>query len=1548
MTPFSSIVIGNGSLLIQCSEILLSRGHTIKAVVTDSAEIADWATGKSLTVIAGGDGLAQRLAGIPFDWLLSIANLSLIPQPVLDMARQGGVNFHDGPLPRYAGLNAPVWAMINGEARHGITWHRIEAGVDTGNILEQRLFDLGDTETALTLNTKCYEAAIDSFPPLLEQLESGAADGQPQDINQRSQYLRADRPTAAAQLDFSKPAAELTAIVRALDHGNYWNPLAIAKVDLGADIALIGAAEIVSAPTASTAGKSGTVISATEDALEVATSDGILRLTGLRNFAGQPIQASDHVSVGDILPALTNKDAAALSQTMRDMAKGEEYWRDTLGRYQPSAIAIADPHKTTAAYKSFRPKLPTALKPDTMLGLIAVWLRSLTGEDKIGLACSAPEVANGQSAYCAEWLPMTLEIKPEAAFEDIATDALAALTTTQSKGSFARDLILRDPALSLPERPAIGLVFGSAKDPIEGSAICLMLSGDVLGIEYDTNRLSGEAITLIEARLHYFADVIAQDPKIVITNMPSMPAEERDLVLAASNPAKTEYDASLALHQHFEAQVVKTPEATALMFEDQNLTYQVLNRRANQLAHLLLARDIGPGSLVGLHMTRGLDLLIAALGILKAGAGYVPLDPAYPKDRLAHYIKDSALDMIVSRSDLAADMPQHQTNVLLIDQDADLAAALPNNPDSGVQPDDVAYMIYTSGSTGTPKGVMVAHRNVTNFFAGMDQHIAHDQGAVWLAVTSLSFDISVLELFWTLARGFKLVIGGDENRAGLSAGRIATTDRDMDFSLYFWGNDDGVGPKKYELLLEGAKFADSHGFSAIWTPERHFHAFGGPYPNPSVTGAAVAAVTQNLSVRAGSCVMPLHHTARVAEEWAVIDNLTNGRAGLAVAAGWQPDDFVLRPENTPPNNRKAMFDAIADLKRLWRGEAVEFPTKDGKGFKVVTQPRPVSKELPIWVTIAGNPATWKEAGEIGAHVLTHLLGQSIDEVADKIKIYHTALRENGFDPADHKVSLMLHTYVGRDREVVRETVRQPLKDYLTSAAGLIKQCAWAFPAFKKPKGVTNPFEIDLETLSADELEGILEFAFTRYFEDSGLFGTVEDCLGRVEQLKRIGVDEIACLIDYGIPVQSVLEGLYPLAEVLRRSGETGVVNHDDFSLAAQISRHNVSHLQCTPSMARMIAADDEARRSLAQIKHLIIGGEALPGSLLADLKSATTAEVLNMYGPTETTIWSSVEKAEMPEDIVNIGRPIANTKFYVLNAAQQPVPVGQTGELYIGGDGVTPGYWQREDLTKALFLPDPFDSKAGARMYRTGDLAQRRADGRFSFLGRVDNQVKLRGYRIELGEVEAALERLDGIRQAVVIAREDVKHDIRLVAYVLANAEISESDLKTDLAATLPEYMRPAHIVQLSDFPLTPNKKIDRTGLPSPSDMRVLHRAERFAAPENDVQQQIAAIWSRILGHAKVGARDNFFDLGGHSLLAVQAHREIREALGTTKINITDIFRFPVLADLAQHLEGLLGTAPTSEPQSGPKAAEAAATRAQDRAHAMAKRRQMRANRRAG
>jgi hypothetical protein len=588
------------------------------------------------------------------------------------------------------------------------------------------------------------------------------------------------------------------------------------------------------------------------------------------------------------------------------------------------------------------------------------------------------------------------------------------------------------------------------------------------------------------------------------------------------------------------------------------------------------------------------------------------------------------------------------------------------------------------------------------------------------------------------------------------------------------------------------------------------------------------------------------------------------------------------------------------------------------------------------VTTAGNPETWREAGTIGANILTHLLGQSIAEIEGKIKLYHDALRAAGHDPKAFTVTLMLHSYIAEDREIAREIARGPMKDYLRSAAALIKQYAWAFPAFKKPQGVSNPMEIDLQSLSAEETEAILDFAFQRYFEDSGLFGTVEDAVARVEELARIGVGEVACLIDYGIAPELVMAGLKPLAEVLRLSNRGGGLVSTDYSIAAQIERHGVSHLQCTPSMARMIMMNNESQKALARLKTLMLGGEALPSALVSELRGATSARILNMYGPTETTIWSSVEEVGSFEGLCNIGTPLANQQYYVLDAALKPVALGAEGELWIGGDGVTRGYWQRPDLTAERFVKDYFVSPDratpwGARMYRTGDLVRRREDGKIDFLGRTDHQVKLRGYRIELGEIEAALEAMPAIRQAVVLAREDLPGDLRLVAYLIGQGD--EPQVRDQLAELLPEHMRPAHYVWLEAFPLTPNRKVDRKALPAPLAKPL--QSQSFVAPTSDLESQIAAVWARVLGVAKVGAKDNFFALGGHSLLAVQVHRELREGLGLSKISITDIFRFPVLQALAAHLDQAV------KPAAPPAVAQV--ERADARMDAMARRRAMRA-----
>ncbi|WP_116599840.1 MULTISPECIES: MupA/Atu3671 family FMN-dependent luciferase-like monooxygenase [Primorskyibacter] len=1560
MSQFSSVIIGNESLVIQCGELLLEGDHPIRAVITRNADVHAWAEGHGLNVVATGPGLADRLAGQDFDWLLSIANLDIIPQAVLAMPKRGAVNFHDGPLPAYAGLNAPVWAALAGEAEHGISWHMIEGGLDEGDLIATARFPVSDADTALTLNTKCYAAAIDSFPNVVAELAKPDPARQAQDLSRRSYFARDDRPEAGARLDFTRPAADLARMVRALDHGDYWNPLCISKFEAGGRVWLAHEAHVA---TSTSGAAPGAVLAADADMLSVATGAGDLVLTRITDCNGAPAAPQDITRVGAILPALAAQTKTALTEALAPLAATDPAWRATLEGIHPLDLPLLQPadgpHQPIA-----RPvALPEGLPQDKARAAFALLGARLSGAFRVDLALHAPAPQGPGAAYIADWLP--LRVDQGDSFAKMASALDTAMAEARARGPFAADLIARLPGAEPPALPVLGL----SEDPEAGlvaqTALTFAIGSGAAMLFADKSRISDAALDLYAARLtHLLAHLEDSDDP---ATLPILPDAERQQVVMDWNATDKPYEADLCVHQAFEAQAARSPQAEALAFEGKSLTYAALDAAANRMGHQLIAMGVKPGSIVGLHLPRSAELVVAAFAILKAGGAYLPMDPAYPADRTALYIEDSHAAVIVTNAELAATLPQSAAQIL--DIATDLSAQPETAPDSGVTGADLAYMIYTSGSTGRPKGVMVEHRNVANFFAGMDDRIDHKPGGVWLAVTSLSFDISVLEIFWTLARGFKLVLSGDESRALVSGDAPSGAGLGgMEFSLYYWGNDDGVGRDKYRSLLEGAKFADENGFCAVWTPERHFHAFGGPYPNPSVTGAAVAGLTKNIGVRAGSCVAPLHHTARIAEEWAVIDNLTNGRAGLAIASGWQPDDFVLRPENTPPENKPAMFRQIADLRKLWAGEPVEFARKDGQMHAVITQPRPISKTPDLWVTTAGNPETWKEAGRNGCNVLTHLLGQSVEEVGEKIKLYHEALREAGHDPARFKVTLMLHSFLADTRDEAREIAREPMKDYLRSAAGLIKQYAWAFPAFKKPKGVDNAFQLDLGSLTEEELEGILDFAFERYFNDSGLFGTVEDALARVAQVKSFGVTEIACLIDYGIDVDTILAGLEPLAEVLRIANEGAGPAEDDYSIAAQIVRHGVTHMQCTPSMARMLVMNDEASDALAHVKHLIVGGEALPGALVGELGGLTRAHIENMYGPTETTIWSSTQTAAPGAGVVGIGTPIANTQVYVLDDKLQPLPIGAAGELFIGGDGVTRGYWERPDLTADRFIPDPFSDRDGARLYRTGDLMRWRMDGTLDFLGRTDFQVKLRGYRIELGEIESVIDTLDGVRQSVVVAREDQPGMQQLVAYLLTDNPVEEAKLKSALAEHLPAHMIPARFVALDAFPLTPNKKVDRKALPvPPAPVRTAAPrpapqpapAGNGAAPPagetrnlEEVTAEIAAIWAATLGVGDISARDNFFDMGGHSLLAVQTHREIRTRLGVTKLSITDIFRFPVLGDLAEAVHGKLGggaapaksASPVAQTPPSATAGSAPAT-GNARADAMARRREMRARR---
>jgi amino acid adenylation domain-containing protein len=647
-------------------------------------------------------------------------------------------------------------------------------------------------------------------------------------------------------------------------------------------------------------------------------------------------------------------------------------------------------------------------------------------------------------------------------------------------------------------------------------------------VEYNTDLFDKSTIERLLGHFQVLLQAAVANPDVRLSVLPLLTERERKQILVDWNATQAEYPRDLCLHDLIERQAERTPNAVAVVFGNQQISYRELNEHANQLAHYLQQRGVGPESLVGVFLERSINMVIALLGVLKAGGAYIPLDPAYPTERIGFILEDAGVDLLLTQQDLLALLPAKGATA--IDFDAEQKEISEQNrtaPAAETCQENLAYVLYTSGSTGKPKGVQITHANLVNFLTSMQQEPGLTAGDKLLAVTTLSFDIAGLEIYLPLITGAKVVLA---SRAEAADGR-----------------------RLLQLMQR------------------------------------------------------------------------------------------LRP-----------------------------------------------------TVMQATPATWR------------------------------------------------------------------------------------------------------------------------------------------------------MLID---------------------TGWTG-----------------------SPAL------------------RVLCGGEALQGDLVSQLLPRC-AQLWNMYGPTETTIWSSVYRVQSATATAPIGHPIANTAFYILDSHMQPVPAGVAGELYVGGAGVAKGYLRRAELTTAKFVADPFAGRPGAVLYRTGDLARYLPDGNVQYLGRTDFQVKIRGFRIELGEIESVLAEHPAVQQAVVAAREDLPGDKRLVGYIVAKPgqHLNTTEARAHLKQSLPDYMLPSALVEVESLPLTPNGKVDRKALPRPDFQPATSAAA--VPPRDALEAKLVKIWQEILKAESIGVTDNFFDLGGHSLMAVRLMDQIRKLTGV-EIPLTALFQGATVEHLASIVRGT-----TSVPQ---------------------------------
>jgi phthiocerol/phenolphthiocerol synthesis type-I polyketide synthase D len=428
--------------------------------------------------------------------------------------------------------------------------------------------------------------------------------------------------------------------------------------------------------------------------------------------------------------------------------------------------------------------------------------------------------------------------------------------------------------------------------------------------------------------------------------------------------------------------------------------------------------------------------------------------------------------------------------------------------------------------------------------------------------------------------------------------------------MFFSASEESLLVDKYRLVTEAARFADQHGFSSVWVPERHFATLGGLYPNPAVLHAAIAAITTRVALRAGSVVLPLHDPVRVAEEWSMVDNLSGGRVGVSFASGWNPADFMFFPERYAKRHDE-LFAAVPIVQRLWRGETVVARGGDGVDRPVRILPRPVQRELPTWITAARSPETFVRAGELGANVLTHLLDQDVAGVAEKVALYRAARTRGGLDPASGMVTVMVHTFVGGDADATIEAARRPYCEFLKSNASLLQGLA-----------ASRGGNVDVAAISEAERDVFVNFLYDRFVGSRALIGSPETCVDLVMQLWRAGVDEIACLLDFGPAYDDVLENLPYLDQLRQRCARAAIearnLRTPSPAVAAIRTDNALPAIQarCAPPIAAAAFYESLERRGLSIDGELKAvqqvwrrDGEALGVVEVADRPSAATTSI---------------------------------------------------------------------------------------------------------------------------------------------------------------------------------------------------------------------------------------------------------------------------------------------------------------------------------------------------
>ena len=785
---FTCFLMGGSSRLIQCGEILLQKGHKIWGVISTEPPILQWIKEKNLRHLSPNADIVAMLKEESFDIFFSINNFRKVPREIyVTLPRMYAINFHDGPLPRYAGYNTPNWALMNQETMHGIAWHVMTDVIDEGTILKQKTFSISDGETALTLNAKCYEESIEGFTELIDELWGDALKPVEQDLKERVFFSRWKRPYAACTVDWTRPADEIYAMFRALDYGTYPNPLGLPKLFLGDQAIVLKEMEVLKSKPAV---MPGTITLLTQESINVATGTEEVALRKLIFFNGEPISPSAFLAKwglreGDRLPELKEQFADSLTKINSSLCRHEEYWIKRLACLEPMEIPYAkkvnvndgSPHYCEARFFVPEPALARGgvwgLPGNVVLAAFLLYLARIGGKEDFEVNyrdADLRELLSNTEIFFASHVPLRIEVDYGQRFEQFYEAIQQQIESVRPHGSFSRDLLFRDPFLRKEFSGQFSGRLPVAVERVESLSyyeakcdadllVVIPDDGEELIWLYEEEALDRTAIERMHQQFSILLQDIASGKEEPIAKLSILPEEERRKLLEEWNDTGRDYPQDICLHQLFEAQVERTPEAVAVVFEEKQLSYRELNNRANQLARHLKALGVGPDVLVGIFMERSMEMVIGIYGVMKAGGAYVPLDPEYPPERVAFMAGDAQIPVLLTQEHLAASLPEHKARVICLDSEwPAIARKSLQNFVSGVTAENLAYVIYTSGSTGVPKGAMNTHRGICNRLLSMQDTYRLTDGDRILQKTPFSFDVSVREFFWPLLAGARLVV----------------------------------------------------------------------------------------------------------------------------------------------------------------------------------------------------------------------------------------------------------------------------------------------------------------------------------------------------------------------------------------------------------------------------------------------------------------------------------------------------------------------------------------------------------------------------------------------------------------------------------------------------------------------------------------------------------------------------------------------------------------------------------------------------------------------